>query len=147
MPIWARFVSGTVTGAALSLLGVILAAYWWAGLPVMYWSELADFMTEQPFWTLVWQVLALAAATLGVARFMLALGLMQSRLLAGALAGFLAPSVFVLVILFTSMGGRESAGAALFRLGPEILLFTLPFVLSGALTAAFWEQEVPASEG
>ena len=138
MPRWARFLACTVTGGALALGGVLLAAYLTEPAP-HFWSGFVAFAATRAFRGLVLLFGVIAAVVVLVTRALVNLcGLPE------AVAGFLAGSA--LALCYTAAltashlqvwGGWVGVSA---RLWPGAAWFGLPFALAGALVGWLWER-------
>lgn len=138
MPRWARFLSCSLTGLLLCLIGFLLTAYWWEG-NAGYWQLLLNFMAMTGFWYLVSLFGVLCAAALLLGRIAVNLYGMPDAmggLIAGALVA-LVYAVFLISLHAEDWGGWSNS---LQKSWPSAALFAMPFALTGAFTTWLWER-------
>jgi hypothetical protein len=139
MPRWARFLSCSLTGLLLCLIGFLLTAYWWEGNATTYWPLLLNFMAMPDFWSLVslFGLLCAGALLLGrIAVHLYGMAGAMAGLLCGALVA-LAYAAFLISLHAADWGGWSPS---LQKSWPSAALFALPFALSGAFTTWLWER-------
>jgi len=138
MPRWARFLSCTLTGLLLSLVGFILAAFATERAP-HFWSGLRGFIATPEFRDLCLLFGLMAAAALISGRIL-------ARLsgLGGSQAGFLAGSIlalcYVAFLLASQVPIWGGWAGAWHRIWPAAVWMAMPFALAGALQNWLWER-------
>ncbi len=138
MPRWARFLSCTITGLLLSLIGFFMVAYWREGGPE-FWPNVFDFLATAAFWGLAWLFVILSALTLVLARVgvkIYGLGAAVSGILSGLLVA-LAYASFLIASHAPDWGGLA---ASIIKVWPSAVAFSVPLALSGAMTDLLWER-------
>mgnify|MGYP001263529815 FL=1 len=138
MPRWARFLSCTVTGALLSLGGVLLAAAA-AERPPEYWRALQAFAVTPAFLGLVLFFVLLAAGTVATARALAGLyGLPAAA--AGVIGGTVLAACYMAVLVSAHLPAWGGWEGTLPRLWPSALWVAAPFAASGAAAGWLWER-------
>lgn len=138
MPRWARFLSCTLTGLVLSLVGFLLAAYATERAPY-FWSGLRGFLATPQFRDLCLLFGLFAAAALAVGRLLTHLSGL-SGIQAGFLAGGMLALCYVAFLLASQVPIWGGWAGAWPRIWPAALWMALPFAVAGAFQNWLWER-------
>ena len=140
MPRWVRFLSCSVTGLLLALVGFFVAVYLYDdGARAHYWQSLIRF-TGSPVFLLLAGVFGLMmAGALLMARVLVRLYAVSDGVagLIGGTAAALCCVVFVVTTHARDWGGWVSVWS---KVWPAGLVFALPVALSGGFTAWMWRR-------
>lgn len=138
MPRWARFLSCSFTGLLLSLSGFLFSAAWWEG-GTRFWPSLLLFVAQPGFWYLTSLFWLLAGLTLLTARLSANLYELPGSV-AGLGAGVLTAiglAAFLTAVHAAEWGGW---GVSLRKAWPGLLVFVLPFAVTGGVTSWLWDR-------
>lgn len=138
MPRWARFLSCSLTGLLLCLIGFVLTAYWWEG-NANYWPLLFNFMATRDFLYLLSLFGLLSAVALLLGRIAVNLYGMADGL-AGLLMGALVALAYTSFLISLHAADWGGWSYSLQKSWPAAVLFALPFAISGAFTTWLWER-------
>lgn len=138
MPRGIRFLSCSFTGLLISLLGFLMAAYWYEG-GRDYWQAAIDFTATAGFWYLAGLFALLGAVALIGARLAVYLvGLADA--VAGICAGAAVAFVYAFFLITSHAQAWGGLAIALQKSWAPALAFTAPFALSGGFTAWLWHR-------
>lgn len=138
MPRWARFLSCSLTGLLLSLIGFFVAAGWWEG-EAGFWESVVTFLPTPEFWYTVLLFGLLATVSLLLGRIAVNLyGLAGST--GGFFAGGLVAVAYGAFLVSSHLGDWGGLSAAVQKAWPTGAVFAAPFALSGAVTVWLWDR-------
>lgn len=138
MPRWARFLSCTITGLLMSLVGIVLTAYAQERIP-RFWSSLQEYLVTPEFWSLVWLFALLSAVGLVMSRVVCNLSGLPASF-AGFLTGGAVAFCYVAFLLAGHLPEWGGWAAAWPRIWPAAGYLALPFAVGGGAANWLWER-------
>ncbi|HWI66683.1 MAG TPA: hypothetical protein VNT75_33130 [Symbiobacteriaceae bacterium] len=140
MPRLVRFLSCTVTGLLLALVGFFVVVYLYEdGARAHYWQSLISFTGSPVFWLLTGVFGLLMASALVLARVLVRFYPLSDGLagLIGGLAAALCYAVFLVATHAREWGDWASVWS---KAWPAGFFFALPLALSGGFAAWMWRR-------